>query len=110
MADSVIRLAILGSTGSIGEQTLDVVRSMPERFRVVALAATVLLSQEAPAQYRGSVFGVQSFFGAVGILDTAVSLRHAANLESELTYEGTDEVHQLVLGRKLTGLDAFRGE
>ena len=39
MADSVIRLAILGSTGSIGEQTLDVVRSMPERFRVVALAA-----------------------------------------------------------------------
>ena len=39
MADSVIRLAILGSTGSIGEQTLDVVRAMPERFRVVALAA-----------------------------------------------------------------------
>lgn len=33
-----------------------------------ALAATVLLGQEAPVQYRGSVFGVQSFFGAIGIL------------------------------------------
>src|SRR5581483_8802221 len=33
------RLAILGSTGSIGRQTLDVVRAYPERFQVVALAA-----------------------------------------------------------------------
>lgn len=33
-----------------------------------ALAATVLLGQEAPIKYRGSVFGVQSFFGAIGIL------------------------------------------
>ena len=32
-------LAILGSTGSIGRQTLQVVESLPERFRVVALAA-----------------------------------------------------------------------
>ncbi|HEX9897191.1 MAG TPA: 1-deoxy-D-xylulose-5-phosphate reductoisomerase [Dehalococcoidales bacterium] len=34
-----IRLAILGSTGSIGQQTLQVVRSLPDRFTVVALAA-----------------------------------------------------------------------
>ena len=33
------RLAILGSTGSVGQQALDVVRGLPERFRVVALAA-----------------------------------------------------------------------
>lgn len=52
----------------------------------------------------------RTVLGAIGILDTTVSLRHAANLESELTYEGTDEVHQLVLGRRLTGLDAFRGD
>ncbi len=39
MGDSVKRLAILGSTGSIGRQTLDVVRSFPGRFRVVGLAA-----------------------------------------------------------------------
>src|SRR5579859_801324 len=33
------RIALLGSTGSIGQQTLDVVRCFPEHFRVVALAA-----------------------------------------------------------------------
>jgi 1-deoxy-D-xylulose-5-phosphate reductoisomerase len=36
---SVIRLAILGSTGSVGRQALDVVRATPERFQVVALTA-----------------------------------------------------------------------
>jgi 1-deoxy-D-xylulose-5-phosphate reductoisomerase len=35
----VKRISLLGSTGSIGTQTLDVVRKHPDRFRVVALAA-----------------------------------------------------------------------
>ena len=39
MDSNVIGLALLGSTGSIGRQTLDVVRSLPDRFRVTALAA-----------------------------------------------------------------------
>jgi 1-deoxy-D-xylulose-5-phosphate reductoisomerase len=39
MAQKVKRLALLGSTGSIGRQTLDVIRAIPERFKVVALAA-----------------------------------------------------------------------
>ncbi|MDP6042825.1 MAG: 1-deoxy-D-xylulose-5-phosphate reductoisomerase [Dehalococcoidales bacterium] len=39
MSDSVKRLAILGSTGSIGQQTLDIVRALPDRFRVIGLAA-----------------------------------------------------------------------
>ena len=34
-------------------------------------------------------------------------LRHANNLESVLTYEGTSEIHQLVIGQQLTGLSAF---
>ena len=50
----------------------------------------------------------RTILGAHGITAEAGALRHAANLESELTYEGTDEVHALVLGRHLTGLDAFR--
>jgi 1-deoxy-D-xylulose-5-phosphate reductoisomerase len=33
------RIAVLGSTGSIGQQTLDVIRSLPDRFEVVGLAA-----------------------------------------------------------------------
>jgi len=39
MDDTVKRLAILGSTGSIGQQTLDVVRSLPNHFKVTGLAA-----------------------------------------------------------------------
>ncbi len=39
MGNALIGLAILGSTGSIGEQTLAVVRALPDRFRVVALGA-----------------------------------------------------------------------
>src|SRR5512146_1354828 len=39
MADSRQGIAVLGSTGSIGRQTLDVVRAFPDHFRVVALAA-----------------------------------------------------------------------
>jgi glutaryl-CoA dehydrogenase len=34
-------------------------------------------------------------------------LRHANNLESVLTYEGTSEMHTLVIGQALTGLNAF---
>ncbi|HUT67580.1 MAG TPA: 1-deoxy-D-xylulose-5-phosphate reductoisomerase, partial [Dehalococcoidales bacterium] len=39
MGNSVKRLAILGSTGSIGRQTLEVVRALPEHFRVLGLGA-----------------------------------------------------------------------
>ena len=39
MGNSVKRLAVLGSTGSIGQQTLDIVRALPGRFQVVALGA-----------------------------------------------------------------------
>ncbi|MFF0545468.1 acyl-CoA dehydrogenase family protein [Nocardia thailandica] len=50
----------------------------------------------------------RTILGANGIsLDYPV-LRHANNLESVLTYEGTAEVHQLVIGKALTDADAFR--
>ena len=35
-------------------------------------------------------------------------LRHANNLESVLTYEGTEEIHTLVVGQALTGIAAYR--
>jgi glutaryl-CoA dehydrogenase len=45
--------------------------------------------------------------GAVGILAEYASMRHMANLESVYTYEGTHDVHSLVLGQAITGLNAF---
>ena len=45
--------------------------------------------------------------GAVGILAEYASMRHMANLESVYTYEGTHDVHTLVLGQAITGMSAF---
>ncbi|WP_228471278.1 acyl-CoA dehydrogenase family protein, partial [Streptomyces alkaliphilus] len=51
----------------------------------------------------------RTVLGANGISLEYPVMRHATNLESVLTYEGTSEMHQLVVGKALTGLDAFRG-
>jgi glutaryl-CoA dehydrogenase len=49
----------------------------------------------------------RTILGANGITLEYPMLRHANNLESVLTYEGTSEVHQLVIGQALTGKNAF---
>ncbi|MFG2192458.1 acyl-CoA dehydrogenase family protein [Streptomyces sp. NPDC048639] len=49
----------------------------------------------------------RTILGANGISLEYPVMRHATNLESVLTYEGTVEMHQLVLGKALTGIDAF---
>ncbi|MEC7713141.1 MAG: acyl-CoA dehydrogenase family protein [Candidatus Thermoplasmatota archaeon] len=45
--------------------------------------------------------------GANGILNEYPIMRHMANLESVYTYEGTHDIHNLILGRWITGLQAF---
>jgi glutaryl-CoA dehydrogenase len=50
----------------------------------------------------------RTILGGNGITLDYSPLRHAANLESVRTYEGTDEVHTLILGQHITGLAAFR--
>ena len=50
----------------------------------------------------------RTILGAAGITLELPVMRHANNLESVLTYEGTSEVHQLVIGQALTGAAAFR--
>jgi glutaryl-CoA dehydrogenase len=50
----------------------------------------------------------RTLLGAAGITLEYPVMRHANNLESVLTYEGTSEVHQLVIGQSLTGQSAFR--
>ncbi|HEY2025993.1 MAG TPA: acyl-CoA dehydrogenase family protein [Gemmatimonadaceae bacterium] len=46
--------------------------------------------------------------GANGILAEYSAMRHMANLESVYTYEGTDDVHALILGQAITGMNAFK--
>ncbi|HEY3965617.1 MAG TPA: acyl-CoA dehydrogenase family protein [Planctomycetaceae bacterium] len=49
----------------------------------------------------------RDILGGVGILDEHQCFRHMANLESVKTYEGTDDMHLLILGEAITGLPAF---
>lgn len=46
--------------------------------------------------------------GANGVLDEYPIMRHMANLESVFTYEGTHDIHNLILGRHITGFQAFQ--
>jgi glutaryl-CoA dehydrogenase len=49
----------------------------------------------------------RDMLGGAGISAEYVPVRHMLNLESVITYEGTETIHQLTLGRELTGINAF---
>jgi glutaryl-CoA dehydrogenase len=49
----------------------------------------------------------RDILGGAGITPEHCPIRHALNLESVITYEGTETVHQLVVGREVTGINAF---
>ena len=51
----------------------------------------------------------RDILGGVGILDEHQCFRHMCNLESVKTYEGTHDVHLLILGEQITGMSAFGG-
>ncbi|HEX4667423.1 MAG TPA: acyl-CoA dehydrogenase family protein [Chthoniobacterales bacterium] len=50
----------------------------------------------------------RDLLGGVGILDSHQCFRHMCNLESVKTYEGTHDIHLLVLGQQITGISAFQ--
>jgi len=49
----------------------------------------------------------RQIFGAMGITDDYPVMRHMMNLESVVTYEGTHDIHLLILGKEITGISAF---
>jgi glutaryl-CoA dehydrogenase len=49
----------------------------------------------------------RDMFGANGISASFPVMRHLTNLETVNTYEGTHDIHALILGRAITGLPAF---
>src|SRR5437588_8978705 len=50
----------------------------------------------------------RDLLGANGIMDEYPIMRHMCNLETVKTYEGTDHIHALVIGEKVTGIPAYR--
>jgi glutaryl-CoA dehydrogenase len=80
------------------------------RLKDEGKASPVLVSLAKRANVRAALEiarSARTLYGANGITDDAPPLRHALNLESVLTYEGTHEVHTLVVGKAITGIDAF---
>ncbi|MCR2763487.1 acyl-CoA dehydrogenase family protein [Microbacterium sp. zg.B48] len=78
----------------------DAGRLQPHQISVAKLSntrAAIAIAREA-----------RTIIGGNGISAEYSPMRHAANLESVRTYEGTDEVHTLVLGAHITGIPAFR--
>jgi glutaryl-CoA dehydrogenase len=51
----------------------------------------------------------RDMLGANGIVDDYCSMRHMVNMETVRTYEGTHDIHTLIIGKELTGLDAIAG-
>lgn len=49
----------------------------------------------------------REILGGIGIIDENQAFRHMCNLESVYTYEGTDDMHLLILGENITGISAF---
>jgi len=87
------RLVILGSTGSIGRQTLDVVRAFPDRFRVVALACAdnVGLLREQAAEFGAGFVWCREGEGAGGFGDARpLSLeKMASEVEADIVVVAT---------------------
>ena len=50
----------------------------------------------------------RDLLGANGIMDEYPIMRHLANLETVKTYEGTDHIHALIIGERVTGVQAYR--
>ena len=48
--------------------------------------------------------------GAMGITSEYSIMRHMANLESVITYEGTHDIHLLITGMDITGISAFKND
>jgi glutaryl-CoA dehydrogenase len=49
----------------------------------------------------------REILGANGIVDDSPTMRHMANLESVYTYEGTHDIHTLIVDQRITGISAF---
>ncbi|GAA1860890.1 acyl-CoA dehydrogenase family protein [Microbacterium koreense] len=85
-----LRLGRLKDTGELSPHQISVAKLANTR-------AAIAIAREA-----------RTVLGGNGVSAEYSPMRHAANLESVRTYEGTDEIHTLILGAHITGIQAFR--
>jgi glutaryl-CoA dehydrogenase len=80
---------------------------LKDRLGKLAPAMVSLCKRNNVGMALDSARRCRALLGANGILLEYPVIRHMLNLESVYTYEGTHEIHTLVLGKALTGLNAF---
>jgi 1-deoxy-D-xylulose-5-phosphate reductoisomerase len=95
------RLVILGSTGSIGRQTLDVVREAPDRFQVVGLTAgrNVTLLEEQVREFKPKLVFAGDESAKAALLSAAAPRARWLPLEEQAAYPDTDIVVVGTVGR-----------
>ncbi len=95
------RIVILGSTGSIGRQTLDVVRELPERFQVLGLAAgrNASLLEEQAREFRPRLLWAEQPEGRDAIRSAAGGRARWADLEEQASHPDADLVVVGTVGR-----------
>lgn len=95
------RLVILGSTGSIGQQTLDVVRSLPDRFQVLGLAAgrNVTLLEDQAREFRPRLIWSEDAEAKAGLRAAAGRGARWASLEEQAAHPEADLVVVGTVGR-----------
>jgi len=111
MGDSVKRLAILGSTGSIGQQTLEVVRSFPHRFQVMGLAAgtNIELLTKQIDEFRPKLISIGSGSGRERLPSSTCEL---SSLEEMASHPDVDLLVVAVTGKAALAptLEAIRAK
>jgi len=73
----------------------------------LAPQAVSLLKRNSCAKSLQIARSARDILGGNGVCDEYHVIRHVMNLEAVFTYEGTDDIHALILGRAITGLQAF---
>ena len=66
-----------------------------------------MLKRNSTLKARDIIRDARDMHGANGVVDEYHVMRHLMNMESVITYEGTHDIHALILGRAQTGLQAF---
>jgi len=69
--------------------------------------AVSLLKRNSTIKTRNIALMARDIHGGNGIVDEYGVMRHLINMESVITYEGTADIHALILGRAITGISAF---
>jgi glutaryl-CoA dehydrogenase len=103
------KLADMATDIALGLQACLRVGRLLEKERAVPPEMISLIKRNSAGKALDIARTARDMHGGNGISDEYHVIRHVMNLESVKTYEGTDDIHALILGRGITGIQSFGG-